>query len=276
MADRAWGGGATATAGVYRRLVVAQVRAQSQYRASFLIDLFGSAVLSALDLITVLVMFRVTPQLGGFDLRAAFLMSALAGCGFACADLLVGNVDRMRQRVRAGTLDALLVRPLGVLPQVFAGEFGLRRTGRAAVGIAALAVAASYAGLSVTPARLVLLVLAPACGTLFFTGFFVAGSTLAFWWIESGEVANAFTYGGRDFTTYPVTVYGGVFRHVFAYGLGFAFVAYYPALVLLGRPDPLGLPGWAGWCSPAVAVAAFGGGLAMWRVGIRRYRSTGS
>ena len=37
-----------------------------------------------------------------------------------------------------------------------------------------------------------------------------------------------------------MTVYGRLFRRLFAYGLGFAFVAYYPALALLGRPDPAG------------------------------------
>jgi hypothetical protein len=49
-----------------------------------------------------------------------------------------------------------------------------------------------------------------------------------------------------------------------------------PGAGLLGRPDPLGLPPWAGWCAPAVALAASAAGLAVWRVGVRHYRSTGS
>jgi ABC-2 type transport system permease protein len=53
-------------------------------------------------------------------------------------------------------------------------------------------------------------------------------------------------------------------------------VAYYPALVLLGRPDPLGLPEWVGWCSPLVAVAAAALAGIAWRFGVRHYRSTGS
>ena len=114
-------------------------------------------------------------------------------------------------------------------------------------------------------------------GAVFFGAIFVATATVAFWWIDSGEFANGFTYGGRDFTSYPITVYSGLFRRIFAYSLGFAFVAYYPALALLGRPDPLGLPGWAGlvrrrwWPCAAVAVAAL-----VWRFGVRHYRSTGS
>jgi ABC-2 type transport system permease protein len=73
-----------------------------------------------------------------------------------------------------------------------------------------------------------------------------------------------------------VTVYAGWFRDVFAYGLGFGFVAYQPALALLGRPDPLGLPAWAGYVSPLLAPAAAAVAAAVWRTGIRHYRSTGS
>jgi len=104
----------------------------------------------------------------------------------------------------------------------------------------------------------------------------VATATVAFWWIDSGEFANGFTYGGRDFTSYPITVYSGFFRRVFAYGLGFGFVAYHPTLGLLGRPDPLGLPAWMAWSTPAVAAAACGLAALAWRSGVRHYRSTGS
>jgi ABC-2 type transport system permease protein len=121
-----------------------------------------------------------------------------------------------------------------------------------------------------------LAVAAPIAGALFFSAIFVAGATVAFWWIESGELANSLTYGGRELSSYPITVYGPVFRRVFGYGLGFGLVAYYPALALLGRTDPLGAPDWLGWVSPLVAVPAVGVAAVLWRAGIRHYRSTGS
>jgi ABC-2 type transport system permease protein len=105
---------------------------------------------------------------------------------------------------------------------------------------------------------------------------FVITASVAFWWTDSGEFGNAFTYGGRDFTSYPVSVYSGWFRTAFAYTLGFAFVSYYPALALLGVPDPIGLPGWVGWCAPLVAVAATTLAALIWRLGLRHYTSTGS
>ncbi|GAB2940003.1 ABC transporter permease [Micromonospora polyrhachis] len=260
----------------YRALLRAQTRSQASYRTSFVIDLVSNVGVVALDVLAVLVLFRVTGTLGGFDLRETTVMVGLSAFAFATADLTVGNIERIRQYVRTGLLDAVLVRPLGALPQLLLMDVPLRKVSRSLFGLAVLVAALAYAGIEWTPGRVALVVVAPLAGVVFFGSIFVAAATVAFWWIESGEVGSAFTYGGREFTAYPITVYSGWFRTIFAYGLGFAFVSYYPALALLGRADPLGLPDWVGWVSPAAAVVAATVAAIAWRIGIRHYRSTGS
>ena len=268
MAETAW------TA--YRRLVGAQVRSQAQYRASFVTDVIGSLLFGVIDVASVIVVFRVTPTLGGFTFPEVFLMTALAGCAFALGDLAVGNVERLRVYVRSGLFDALLVRPLSSLTQLAAMDVATRRVGRVAFGVVLVVVATAKASVPLTAARLALLVVTPVAGALIFGAIFVATATVAFWWIESGEIANGLTYGGLNFTQYPITIYGTLFRRLFAYSVGFAFVAYYPALVLLDRADPLGAPAMLGYFSPIVAVAAVIAAGLMWRTGVRHYRSTGS
>jgi ABC-2 type transport system permease protein len=269
--DRPAGPGAA-----YLALLRGQARSQASYRTSFVIDLVSNVGATVFDVLTVLVLFQVTRILGGFDVREAMVMVGLSACSFAIADLTVGNIERVRQYVRTGLMDAVLVRPLGALPQLLLMDLPLRKVSRALFGLVVLTVALAAADIDWNPGRVLLVVVTPLAGAVFFGSIFVASATLAFWWIDSGEVGNAFTYGGRDFTSYPVTVYGGWFRAVFAYGLGFAFVAYHPALALLGRADPLGLPGRVGWAAPGVAGLATVGAAAAWRTGIRHYRSTGS
>jgi len=77
----------------YRHLVAAQVRSQAQYRASLAVDVAGSVLFGLLDIVSVVMLFRVTPTLGGFGFAEVFLMAALASCAFATADLVVGNVE---------------------------------------------------------------------------------------------------------------------------------------------------------------------------------------
>ncbi|HEX8629399.1 MAG TPA: ABC-2 family transporter protein [Catenuloplanes sp.] len=253
-----------------------QFRSLTSYRASFAVEVATNLGVASLDVLTVLVLFRVTRTIGGFELREAVVVVGLSACAFAAADLVVGNVDQLKRYVRTGLLDAILVRPLGVLPQLIAMDPPLRKVSRVLVSAGVLVTAVTVAGIDWNVQRVLLLIATPLLGMVFFGSIFVGSASLAFWWVESGEVGAAFTYGGRDFTAYPIPVYSGWFRAVFAYGLGFGFVAYYPALALLGRPDPLGLPSWVGWVSPLVAVPAAGAAAAAWRVGLRQYRSTGS
>jgi ABC-2 type transport system permease protein len=192
------------------------------------------------------------------------------------ADLVVGNVERIRLYVRVGTLDAVLVRPLSTLWQLVALDVSTRRISRVTVAVIVTVVALYRVPIDWIVARIVLAIITPLFAAVFFGAIFVMTATVAFWWIDSGEFANGFTYGGRDFTIYPITVYSGLFRALFGYALGFGFVVYYPALSLFGRADPLGLPAWVGWCSPVVAVVAAGIAAVVWRFGVRHYRSTGS
>ncbi|GAB3464334.1 ABC transporter permease [Actinophytocola sediminis] len=260
----------------YLRLLAAQVRSQTQYRLSFAVELVFSTLMTALDVVTVFVIFSVNDRLGGFGGTEVLLIVGISACAFPMADLVVGNVERLRLYVRTGLLDAVLVRPLSALGQLVAMDFSPRRVGRVVQGLVVYVIAVVVAPVAWSPLAVVWVVLAPAAAAVFFGALFVACATVAFWWIESGEIANAFTYGGRDFTSYPMTVFDGLFRRVFAYGLGFAFVAYLPALALLGQSDPLGLPDWLRWCSPIVAMFAAGLAALFWRTGIRHYRSTGS
>jgi ABC-2 type transport system permease protein len=260
----------------YQMIFLAQLRAQMSYRVSFWVDAIGGVVLTGMDLATVIVIFNVTSFLGGFGFRDAFFMSALASVAFSGADLVVGSIDGLRLNIRTGQLDSLLVRPLRLLPQLVGADIQMRRAGRIVEGAVVLAVAAGLAHVRWSVSSAVLIVVAPVAGAVLFAAVFVTTATVAFWWIDSGEFGNSFTYGGRDFTNYPMTVYGQVFRRVFAVGLGFAFVAYYPALTILRRTDPLGLPSWTGWLSPFIASAACLVASAVWRVGVRHYRSTGS
>jgi ABC-2 type transport system permease protein len=252
------------------------MRAQAQYRVSFWTELISSCLFGAVDLVVVVAMFRITRTLAGFDQPEVLVMAGLAGTGFAIADLVASPIERIRSHVRTGSLDAMLVRPLGALGQLLAADFAPRRVGRVVTMAAVLVLATRLAHVRWTPGRLALAAITPLAGAVLFGAVFVATAVVAFWWIESGEFANGFTYGGRDFSTYPMTIYDGALRAVLGYGVGFAFAGYYPALVLLDRPDPLGLPTLIGWLSPLAALPAVVVGGAVWRLGIRHYRSTGS
>ena len=260
----------------YRQLFVAQVRSQAQYRVSFVIDLALNAAITVIDVLVLLVVFRVTPELAGFGIGDVLLMTGLAQLAFQLADVAVGNIERVPQYLRTGLLDAVLLRPLSAFGQLVVLDFSIRRAGRVVQGLATYGVALTVAGIDWTPPRVLLAVVAPLAGAVCYGAIFTAGAALMFWLVEGAEVVNTVTYGGRDFASYPTSMYGPWFGRLFGFVLGLAAIGYLPALALLGRSDPLGTPGWTHWCAPAVSVVWAVCAAGIWRVAIRHYQSTGS
>lgn len=263
------------TLALYRRLVGARVRARLQYRMSFALDLAGAFLVSCLDFAAVLIVFHNVSRLAGWSVAEVSLLYATSTLSFALVDLVVGHLDDLPLLIRDGSFDLLLIRPRGVLFQVVTLDFELRRFGNALQGLCVLVYALSNLELHWTAGRIAMLATTVAAGALIFAAVWVFAICIVFWSVEGKETANAFTYGGSFFTEFPITLYDEWLRRFLAYVVPMAFVCYFPALYILDKPDPLGLPSWLRFASPAVALVAAGCAGMMWRVAVRHYQSAG-
>jgi ABC-2 type transport system permease protein len=265
-----------ATAAVYRRIVASRLRGQLTYRTSFALDLLAQALGQAIELFAIVVVFTQVSTLGGFAAGEVLLIFGLAACAFGLADLCVGQVERLPNYIRTGEFDVMLLRPLGTLPQLLSADVALKRVGRVVVGVAVYGWSLVRLDLPWTPLRGLIAVVAPLVGAVILGALWVAANVVSFWVVDGGEMANAVTYGSNFTTSYPITVYGPWLRRLMCFAVPGAFVAYFPALALLDRPDPLGLPEALRYSAPLVAVVAVAVAAALWRLGVRRYQGTGS
>jgi len=260
---------------VWSRLVGAGIRSQLQYRTSFALDFAGSFLIAFVDFLAVLVIFHNTPRLAEWNVHEVAFLYALSSICFALTDLAIGHLDLFPQLIRDGTFDILLVRPRGTLLQVIARDFQLRRLGKAAQGAVVLVYALSALNVDWTVARVAVLAASLASGVAIFASVWILFACIAFWTVDGGEFTNAFTYGGNFLAQYPIDIYGAWVRRFLAYVVPTGFVCYFPALYLLDKPDPLGLPRVLEFLSPAVALAAALVAGGAWRVCVRHYRSAG-
>jgi ABC-2 type transport system permease protein len=122
----------------------------------------------------------------------------------------------------------------------------------------------------------VLLLAAVAGGVALFSGLLILQATLAFWTVESLEIANILTYGGVQAAEFPLDVYAAWFRNFLVFVVPIGCVAYFPVVGALGRHDPLGAPDWLLFVSPAAGFAFLAVSLWVWGFGVRHYASTGS
>ncbi|MET7276940.1 ABC-2 family transporter protein [Kribbella sp. NPDC005582] len=262
--------------GQYWMLAGMWIRSTLAYPASFALLMVTGILITITDFIAVLLMFSHINAFGGFSLAEMALLYATSSLTMGIADLVTGSIERVGRRIRSGSLDAYLVRPVPAIIQTAADEFRLDRVGRVLQAMTVLVIALTQLDVHWSVAKGIMLVVGTVSGALIFGSFFVLGAAFQFVAIDSAELSNSFTYGGRTLTQYPLTAFGTEVVRAVTFVVPLAFVNFYPVLFVLDKEAPLGLPSWIGLLSPVaaavmVALAALG-----WRGGLRRYRSTGS
>lgn len=264
--------------GLYRRLVAYEVRSQMQYRVPFLLDSLASFMATFISFATLALILQRFENIAGWRLGEVAFLYGMVETAFGIMDMLFSGFDppSFGRRVRLGTFDQMLLRPVSITLQVFASNIQMRRLGRIAQGILVLGVAISLLDIHWTALKLIYLPVILASMVVFFGGLFVIGATITFWTVESIEAINILTYGGSEMMAYPMSIYPVWMRRFFTFVVPAIFLNYYPALYILDKPDPFNLPSWAVFLSPVAGLAVLLAGLIFWHYGIRHYQSTGT
>ncbi|MBO0827503.1 MAG: ABC-2 family transporter protein [Streptosporangiales bacterium] len=252
------------------------IRSAMAYRATFAMMTLVQFVTTALDFVAIWFMFGLTRQLGGFSLPEIALLYGASCVAIALADLFVGGIEQIGQRIRDGSLDTMLVRPVAPYVQAIADRFAPRRIGRLAQATAVLVWGLVAVGVHWTAGRVAMVPVMIVCGAVIFGGIFTLGGAFQFVATDAAEVSNAFTYGGNAMTEYPPTIYAKEIVRAAMFTIPLAFVNWLPALYILGRPAPAGTPDVLRFASPVAALALSAVAALAWKAGVRSYRSTGS
>lgn len=263
---------------LYLRLINVQIRSQLQYPFSFWLDVVGTGVSLAAFFVSLALILQRFGDLGGWRLGEIAILFGLLEASFGLMDMIFAGFDPQTfgRRVRRGTFDQLLLRPVNITLQVLGDDFILRRLGRIAQGFIIFAIALNLVDITWTWGKIVYLPFVVLGIVLFFGGLFIIGSTITFWTVESIEVMNIFTYGSSELISYPMHIYPDWLRSIFTFILPAALLNYYPALYFLDKPDPLNMPEFMRFLSPLAGLLVLLVALAFWRFGIRHYQSTGT
>lgn len=266
------------TLNIYRRLLGVQIRSQMQYRTSFLLDVLATGLIVLTEFGSVALVLQRFDNIQGWVLAEIAFLYGLVELSFGLMDMLFSGFDppHFGLKIRQGSFDQLLLRPINITAQVLGSDLQLRRLGRIAFGIGIFVLALTLNDITWSAAKLLYLPVVFASLVAFFGGLFVIGSTITFWTVDSIEVMNMLTYGGSFTISYPMTIYPDWLRRFFTYVVPAIFLNFYPALYFLDKPDPLNFPALAPFAAPLVGFGTLWLALRFWRFGIRHYQSTGS
>jgi ABC-2 type transport system permease protein len=213
----------------------------------------------------------------GWKVGEVALLYGVMSISFGFAEMFGAGIDLFPDTIRLGEFDRVLLRPVSSFMLVVGSDFRLRRLGRITQGCISFVIALRLLpDLHWTLAKFAALLIGIGSGSILFMSVLLLGATLCFWTVETTELVNILTYGGREMLSYPLVVYGQLMQRFFLFVVPLAFGSFVPTCYLLGRPLPFGLPEETVFAAPLAALALGAVAGVVWRFGVSHYQSTGS
>ncbi len=259
------------TFGLWTRYIRILALAQLQYRG-WILGMLPALAYTVTDPLDALLMFDRFGALGDWTASRILLVYGLALLSFGLAEMFFRGIDYFPQLVRSGEFDRLLLRPRPLLLQAAAMRFHLNRLNRVVTGGLLALLCLRAEGARATLSNAAMLVLAVLGGTLAYAGTLLIAAAAAFFTVGDSELVNLFTNGSYQVAKAPPQMLPKWLGRLFTFVMPMFLFTYYPAAAVCGWGGSAAL----GWLALPVCALFFGVAEALWRFGVRHYRSTGS
>lgn len=242
------------------------------YRGDFFISAATSMAATIFSLGFVLVLFARIPTLSNWRMEEVVFLYGFSLIPFGLFNVFSLNLYEFGSTyIMEGKFDRVLLRPLSSLYQVVFDAFRIESLQEVVVGLVVVVWASRRLQYHWTLLEVVLLAFFAICGGIIYISVFLFLSTFSFWFEDRIGIHPPF-WNLLAFGRYPLSIYSGYVQFILSWIIPFGFATFYPASRLLGRPE---FRIYAALV-PLVAAVAFALAATSWRLGLRRYSSTGS
>ena len=258
------------------KLWLAGLRGGLQYRTDTLIVIVMALFFQGTGFAFAWVVLSRFEAIAGWGLGEIAFLYGLRLTIHAVAGVLAGPFFGLEWQVRSGAFDRYLVRPVPPLLQFMTQSVQISVVGDLLGGLAIFAAANALTDLAWTPASVAYLGLAIIGGALVQLAIRILIGAITFRWqtsqsfmfLSDGVVS---TYGN-----YPLTIFGSVLGFLLTFLVPIAFVAYFPATVLLERTDELQVSPIFAFAAPLAGVVWLATAVLVFNRELGQYQSSGS
>ena len=228
------------------------IKARMQYRADFIISSVGMFFSSLATLGIFWVLFNSIPNLAGWTFMEMVFIYAFYMIAISPMQILFDHIWQIRFHVMQGTFLKYYFRPLNMMFYYMSEMFDIKGLIQLAEGIVLLIYSSIQLGLTWSPEKFLLLMIALFSAALVQISIIVMAGCAAFWVLDAYPVLGL-AWRLREFAPYPMSIFDGAFRFTFTFLIPIGFVAFYPSQFFL-RPAEVSL---LMYFSPVVGIAAY-------------------
>jgi len=265
-----------AALGLAYSLWVASVRGELEYRANFLIMVLMGIVYQCTGFVFIWVVLSHFQAIAGWTLGEVAFLYGLRLVMHALNALITGGLYSIEWQVRDGDFDRYLVRPTPPLLQLLCQRVHISVFGDLLGGLALFVAASSLVAVDWTASALLYLALAIVGGALIEMALRVLFSALAFRSLSANAFMLLLDTVFSNFSNYPLKIFGSVLEFLLTFGVPLAFMAYFPAAVLLGRTSELQVNPLFAYAAPLAGLVWLFVALRVFHREMRHYQSSGN
>jgi ABC-2 type transport system permease protein len=259
--------------GLWYRIVRLKTLSGMQYRTSFFVGTIFAIIFHAFVLSVQGVVVYRFPELRGWGYAELALLYGFYVTVQALIDALGARFGYLPWQVLEGGLDRHLMRPGS--PLLLLTLQGARvPVVDLLTAVLILSAGWAFARPHFTPATALFLAAALLGAGMVEYAVRLGFQLFCFWWPGAGFGWITVIQG--EASRFPISLLGRSIQAAFTLLVPIAFIAYYPARLLLGKADDGALlPLWAGYLTPLVGLSALALVVAIWHAGLRRYQGAG-
>ncbi len=256
---------------LYFKYLGVLLKSTMQYKASFFLSCFGQFLVTCNSIAAIYFLFARFQSIKGFSFNEVIFCYSIMQLSFAITESYARGFDTFYTLIVSGDFDRLLLRPRNLPLQVLGSKFEFSRIGRLFSAIILFFYGLRFGNIDWSVLKIFTIVTMLLGGIAVFTGLFLIYAAISFFTIQSLEFMNIFTDGAREFASYPVSIYGNKILRFCTFIIPYALFQYYPLLFLFGK-----------YKNPAIAFLPLLSFLFLlpaylfWRLGVLKYKSTGS
>ena len=256
---------------IYFRCLGQQMKAILAYEADFAILLFSAVLVQIVGFAFIWAIFQRIPSVNGWTFWQVVMMYALIYVTEGVGSLFFEGTWRVSQLVYDGQFDQMLLRPISPIVQVLAGAVGFNGLGNIVTGMVLIGISMANSPIEWTPGRLVMFAILLVSASTIRVAINLGSAASAFWIRTPWSLVPTFVHQLGDFAKYPITIYSLGVQALIVVAVPFAFISFFPTAYVFG------MEAWslAGLLTPLVALYCLFIAVVLFRIGLRRYESTG-
>lgn len=257
---------------MYVSLLKMTMKGILEYRADFWMSLVSVVLLNGANIVQISVISWRFHALGNWGVGDLLTLYGMFMICWSIFSIFFRKLSKIEDEIVSGSFDIYLLRPVSPFLQLVGGDINYVGVCDTMLGAALVAV-----GLHMAEAQW-------GIGhILWFAVFILSGGTIVvcirfliscvtFWTTRGSALSSVFTQIYLLIQKYPVTIFGRAFRVLVTGIVPVAYLNFYPAVYLLGKPDA---PAWLCMLSPVVALVLACLSAIVWKGGLRHYHSCG-